>query len=242
MNQSSIRKQYKEYLKLRKSKNINKKIMEFDRYMNNRIGGGEKECVLVSDELIDFFDVLFHKVKRFESFARKIRRLYPPETYPRVLEVGCGVLMDLSLELTKYGYEITGVDPNALSHEELLEVRNKLVNMKLLLDAYEKEMRKVTIVKDSFDYKTADLTNYDLIVGLEPCEATEHILRGSLQYHKPCIIGLCATAHESLDGTVFENRFLWYDYLKSIDPSFTTQEVWIQENHHMLIYTKQLKK
>lgn len=59
MNQSSIRKQYKEYLKLRKSKDINKKIMEFDRYMNNRIGGGRKNVYLLVMNLLIFLMCFF---------------------------------------------------------------------------------------------------------------------------------------------------------------------------------------
>lgn len=242
MNNKELRNKYKEYLNLRKSKDIDSKMKQFDYYMKRRIQAKEGERFIVEDELIDFFDAIDQSVNRFETFARKIRRLYPVKDYPRVLDVGCGVLMNLSLELARYGYEVTGIDPTVLTKEELLDVRKKLVRMKMLQNVREKEMEKITIVKDHFNYKVTNLESYDLIVGLEPCEATEHILRGSLMQNKSCIISLCATAHETLDGTTFENRFLWYDYLKSIDSKIIQQEIWIQGNHHILMYTNEKKK
>ena len=61
-----------------------------------------------------------------------------------------------------------------------------------------------------------NISPYDLLIGLEPCDATEHIIRQSLKYNKPFEIALCYTAHKALVDCKIKTREDWYNYLKSI--------------------------
>ena len=60
------------------------------------------------------------------------------------------------------------------------------------------------------------INQYDLLVGLEPCDATEHIIRQSLKYDKPFEIFLCYQVHKALNGIKFTCPEDWYEYLSSI--------------------------
>lgn len=61
-----------------------------------------------------------------------------------------------------------------------------------------------------------NIQNFDLIVGLEPCGATEHIIRQALKYDKPFDISLCAAPHKALSGDTFNSYLEWYNHLKNI--------------------------
>lgn len=70
-----------------------------------------------------------------------------------------------------------------------------------------------------------DIAKFNIIVGLEPCDATEHIIRQSLKYNKPFEINLCAAPHKGLNGETFRTYKQWYDYLLKI-----SKEILIIEN------------
>ena len=61
-----------------------------------------------------------------------------------------------------------------------------------------------------------NIINFDLIVGLEPCGATEHIIRQALKYDKPFDVSLCAAPHNALNGDTFNSYLEWYNHLKNI--------------------------
>jgi hypothetical protein len=114
----------------------------------------------------------------------------------------------LSAVLSRYGYKMYAIDPNIrLTPKE---------GGKLKLGS----MSKNKFVCDEFSsaQKGTNIQNYDLIVGLEPCDATEHIIRQALKYDKPFEILLCAAEHDALDGTKFKSYLEWYEHLKNISP------------------------
>lgn len=160
----------------------------------------------ITDETYDFLVTIGIYPARHEEFGKFIFSKYPPTKYKRVLDVGAGRVCKLSEYLVSKGYEVTAIDPN----------------IRLLPN--EAKKKKIKVAKglftcDSEKKKGTDITKYDLVVGLEPCDATEHILRQCIRYNKPSSVLLCATAHDAIDGTKFENMQAWYDYLNKLSPT-----------------------
>jgi len=178
---------FRKFLITRQSDQIEDKVKDFSDF----ISGNYKKDIIY-DEIVDYYDIVKGEYTRWQSFARYIETRFPKETYPRVLDVGCGPLADLSLSLNEKGYGVTGIDPR--------------VN----------QINQLKTIRQSFNYLKTDISSYDLIVGLEPCEATEHIIRSSIQSNVPCAIKLCAKAHDSMNGQQFLNKEDWYNYLLSL--------------------------
>lgn len=112
----------------------------------------------------------------------------------------------LSHELSSHGYHVTAMDPNIrLSDKEIKASGFNAVKEKFVCDYI------------AGQECGTDISQYDLIVGLEPCDATEHIIRQCVEYNKPCMIALCAAAHDGLDGTKFSTPHRWYRHLRDIE-------------------------
>lgn len=80
--------------------------------------------------------------------------------------------------------------------------------------------RKITLLKQAFDYHNMDLAPYDLVIGQKPCEATEHIVRACMGQDKPFILALCGTPHKYLSGQMPETVYAWYDYLAELSGDY----------------------
>jgi SAM-dependent methyltransferase len=181
---------FKQFLVLRKSDNIDEKIKDFTDFIY-----GSYYKNVIYDEIVDFLDITRGKPTRWETFAKYIRKQFPVSNFPKVLDVGCGSAADLTSLLVKYGYDVTAIDPKV------------------------DEIEKLRTIRKLFDYTKEDVSKFDLIVGLEPCDATEHIIRSSMNNNIPCAISLCCTAHDSIDGQKFIDQDEWYDYLLLITDS-----------------------
>lgn len=164
----------------------------------------------IDDEVYDFLLSLKidNRKPREEIFANHITQKYKNIQFRKILDVGAGRMCKLSNVLTKYGYKMYAIDPNIrLSPQEASKQKISSISKKLFLC-------------DEFapSGKGTNVQNYDLIVGLEPCDATEHIIRQAIKYNKPFEVLLCAAEHPALDGTTFKNYLEWYEHLKSISP------------------------
>lgn len=113
-----------------------------------------------------------------------------------ILEVGCGRTAQLSKLLSNDGFCVTCIDPK-------LEV-NDCTNLKT--------------IKGEFNYETFDLTGFDCVIALEPCDATEHIIRACINQNVPFIILLCSIPHSLISGEKPNDVFKWYSFLLSIAP------------------------
>ena len=71
----------------------------------------------------------------------------------------------------------------------------------------------LTIIKDMFDHKTFDLSDYDFVIAQEPCDATEHVLLACKAQNKPFFMSLCGVPHKKLSGEMPANYSDWYAYL-----------------------------
>lgn len=149
-----------------------------------------------SDEYADFLLWANGLPLRQERFAEYIAKRLKDKPNAKILEVGCGRLGRLSKMLAKKGFLMTGIDPK-------LEVSGT---------------DSIQFYKQKFDHKTAVLDVYDYVIGQEPCDATEHIIRACLKQNKPFIISLCGSPHKLLSGGTPKTAYDWFDYLVNIAP------------------------
>lgn len=178
----------------------------------------------IDDDVYDFLvnKSLVQKPTRATTFARYICKKYSSESHKNILDVGAGRMCHLSRRLERSGFVPTAIDPIIrLSQEEATKLKiNNIITSKFYCDEYYEE-------KNGFDIRP-----FDLVIGLEPCDATEHIIRQGLKYDKPFEVMLCYTVHKALDNTKCKTVDDWYNYLKSI-----SSEVKINEADNSFIAT-----
>lgn len=167
----------------------------------------ENKDVAIDDEVYDFLvqRKLIDNEPREDSFIKYLNKKYGSLRSAKILDVGSGRVCALSKAMAEQGANVTAID----------------TNIRLSSDALRKS--KITAIKKLFrcdEYSKngvgTNIEDFDLIVGLEPCDATEHIIRQSLKYDKPFDISLCAAPHVSLSGQSFRSYMDWYKYLESI--------------------------
>ena len=187
----------------------------FTREEKDKFRAGLAEWIAGTSETIDdeVYDFLLslkvdNRKPREEVFASHIIKKYSNIKFRKILDVGAGRMCKLSAILSKYGYKMYAVDPNIrlTPHEASKQKINSISKKNFICDEF------------SSDGRGTFVQNYDLIVGLEPCDATEHIIRQALRYHKPFEVLLCAAEHSALDGTTFKTYLEWYEHLKNISP------------------------
>jgi len=180
---------------------------EKKQFMNELLETLKGKNDFVYDKVYDFllFYDLIDGVSRHKTFARYLNKRYSPATHKTILDVGTGRLCKLSCNLTKRGYNMYAMDPNI----RILEHEAKDINI---------HISKNLFLCDEFskDNKGTDIKKFDLIVGLEPCLATEHIIRQGLKYEKPFEVVLCYEAHNALNGKHFKTPEDWFEHLLKI--------------------------
>lgn len=159
---------------------------------------GNQNGKTICDETFDFFQWQHNRKCRQQIFAKYLMDNYSKFQGKEVLEVGCGRTARLSRMLRDY-FNMTVIDP---------KLEYKIEYM-------------VRFIKGEFTQNT-QINIYDLVIGLEPCEATEHIIRACVKARKDFIVVLCGVPHKRIDGVMPEDYMAWYDYLVSIDRDFLT--------------------
>lgn len=183
--------------------------------------------ITVADGIVDFlYNIGKRNIPREYLFRNNIINNYPVEKIKKVLDVGAGRLCKLSQFLMEHGYSVTAMDPNIRLTDGEIE------GLQLQEDFFE---------CDEFaeNEKGTDISEYDLIIGMEPCEATEHIIRQCLKYCKPFEIALCATAHDGLDGEKFKDQQEWYKHLQGLGESIRIE---ILGDNETVIYDSEQRK
>ena len=163
----------------------------------------------ITDEVWDFLagtGIIANYKKREDVFASYLNKKYADLKFKKIMDVGAGRMCRLSRSLAKIGCEMYAIDPNIrISQREAQRFGIKSIDLGLFAcDDF------------SIDGKGTDIQSVDHIVGLEPCDATEHIIRQGLKYDKPFDIVLCAAPHDALNGKKFLNYQQWHKHLKSI--------------------------
>lgn len=188
-------------------------IKKFYIDLNNFINGKEDT---ITDEVYDFLIAknLIKNMPRHIKFAKYILSKYNTQNTKKILDVGAGRMCHLSQRLARSKFDMTAIDPNIrLTEEETQKANIQVFKNKFYCDEFA-----------SKDILSTDISKYDLLVGLEPCDATEHIIRQSLKYDKPFEISLCAAPHKTLTGEMPNNYELWYKYLKGISTDISINE------------------
>lgn len=158
---------------------------------NHRIG-------TMSDEYFDFLLWSRHLPSRQENFAKFLsRKLKTRHSGAKILEVGCGRTARLSRLLSNDGFKMTAIDPR-------LEIKNS---------------KGITLIKDYFDYRKFDVSDFDFVIGQEPCEATEHVVIACTMQNVPFMMTLCGVPHKLISGETPEDVYEWYDYLVNLNES-----------------------
>lgn len=164
----------------------------------------------VCDEYVEFRLWMKGLKSRQEYFAEYVEQKLPVKTYPRLLEVGCGRTARLSRLLCAKGYKMTAIDSQLEPEPENLEKpEEKIVRRKDAVEGLECR-------KEAFDFQKADLSRFDAVIGQEPCEATEHIIRACLAAGLPFVISLCGTPHRLINGEEPADVYSWYAYLEEL--------------------------
>jgi len=148
---------------------------------------------------------LIKGVSRHKVFARYLTKRYSPASHKTILDVGAGRLCELSSTLAKKGFNMFAMDPNIRLLPNEAQTLNIHISKNLFAcDKYVK------------GHIGTNVKPYDLLIGLEPCTGTEHIVHQGLKYDKPFEIVLCYEAHEALNGKRFKTVDEWFEYLLKI--------------------------
>ncbi len=175
----------------------------------------ENKTSAIDDEVYDFLiqTKLINCESREEVFMKYLIKKYGSLKGANVLDVGAGRVCSFSKLIAEHGGKVMAMDIKIRLKNEILR-KSKIAAVKKLFkcDEYAKNLFGTNIA------------NYDLIVGLEPCDATEHIIRQSLKYDKPFDVYLCAAPHKGLNGEIFNTYKEWYTHLKNISKEVSIVE------------------
>lgn len=176
-----------------------KELLDLERELKN-----PKRNEAASDQLIDFLLWSRGLPSRQKSFAQFVSKKLAKFPEARILEVGCGRTAILSRLLAEKGFNMTCLD--------------KIVDTTLT--------KGVHAIKDTFDYRTFDLSGYDIVIAQEPCDATEHILRACKDQNKIFFMSLCGVPHKIIDGKMPKTYQEWYDYLLKVSDGYA-KLIWL---------------
>ena len=172
--------------------------------LNDYLDGSED---VLDDEVFDFLvqKKLIKNESREQTFIKYLTKKYGALKDFSILDVGAGRVCSLSKGMVEKGASVTAMDSNIRLNDSQLRSAKILAIKKLFrCDDYAK------------NGVGTNIENYSLIVGLEPCGATEHIIRQSLKYDTPFDVALCAAPHNGLNGETFSSYKQWYEYLRRI--------------------------
>lgn len=176
------------YIELRGGELDNDEVEKILRVSRDEEQNGSKG--IIADELIDILLWFNGRPTRVEAFAEYI--CSKVSVGSKILEVGCGPKATMARILIKKGMQVTAIDPR--------------------LKEPTKNLRREYF---TLDY---DVSPYDLVVGLEPCEAIEPLIRVCVNENKPFIAAPCGQPHKRLSGKLDKNCLAWWNYLKNIHP------------------------
>lgn len=182
------------------SQEKHKFLIDLDDYI-------EKNNGVLADEVFDFLvqKKLVNNEPREKTFIDYLLAKYKTLNNVKVLDVGAGRICSLSKLIAEQGGKVTAMDTNIRLNSGEIKRHN--------IEAIKKFFRCDEFSKNG---EGTNIQNFDLLVGLEPCGATEHIIRQALKHDKPFDISLCAAPHKALNGETFKSYIDWYNHLKSI--------------------------
>ena len=123
----------------------------------------------VKDLLLEFFVYAGLVPSSDDEFLKYIKEYYPPEMFPKVLEVASGKVCNLGQLLKKNGYNVTSIDPN------------------IRITSNDPRVKGIKLLKRKF---TPDFSvmPYDIILGQNACPVAGTLLRIN---KKPIVFTIC---------------------------------------------------
>lgn len=143
------------------------------------------------------------RYNRYEHFSKFIKAKYPDAK--KILEVGCGS-GHLSKLLTDLGYDVTAID--YIKYNNL-------------------EENGIKFKETTFELDT-DISEYDLVIGLHCCEATERVIRNCINNEKEFAVVICEK-RQGLENPQIKNRNQYIKYLKKISDKLKVTKLPIYE-------------
>lgn len=201
-----ILKKAEEYLKINEERFTKEEKKMFLNGLNEWL---YQDLDCMDDVVYDFLinaEIVCGYQKREDRFISYLNNKYGSLRFKKIMDIGAGRMCRLSQSLSKLGGFLYAIDPKIrITQKEASKMGIKSISkQKFLCD---------DILGEG---KGTNIKHIDHLIGLEPCDATEHIIRQGLKYDKPFDILLCANAHDAFDGTKFDSYLKWYEYLKSI--------------------------
>ena len=164
--------------------------------------------------------------RRFPVFANFIQKTYPHAC--TVADVGGGH-GNLSYYLYELGYTSTIIDSRVTRLPGRLQ--------RVMKKKSRKQGRVVEIPRIVGDVQDVDLQPFDIVVGLHPDEATEHMVRAAINLGKDFAIVPCCVF--PIDG-VKRSQQCWFEYLASLSADIDTAELPI-EGANLVLYRRAAK-
>lgn len=162
---------------------------------------------------VDFYPDVMHQVYAttgaydycenfYDMCIKEISKTYSLDQH--ILDVGCGFYPGFAERVGKLQHDgsITAMDYDLITTEH----------------------GNVKLIKSTFTENT-DLTNFDLVLGIMPCEATIPMIKASNKQDKDLFIQLCGCTHfENINPYIPVSLEMWYLYLEHILEKTTSKD------------------
>lgn len=145
------------------------------------------------NQIYCYLNLIKDDINPYRGFQKFLDKTFNIKHTKSILEVGSGSIPILShLIENKYKTKVDIQDPITLFAN----------------------YNKGNIFKEEFDENT-DISNYDLIIGYNPCEASEAIIRNAIKSKKNFSIALCSCCHLPHNYKEKSSE-IWHNYLLDI--------------------------
>ena len=122
-----------------------------------------------------------NKTNIYLNHLKKIKSLFPIDC--NILEIGGGMIP---------------VFANILAHEQLKLGKGTVTVYDPMMSLICSKYKNLKLIKEKFDHDM-DISKYDLIIGILPCEASEEIIKSSCNNHKNFYLQMCGCTHFTQD-------------------------------------------
>lgn len=171
---------------------------------------------IATDEFVEF--KLWSKGfrTRQQCFADFVEKVLPLDKYKKILEVGAGRNPRLSKLLSEKGYEMTAMDPRLENKLIQGNLEESEIRWEIIWKKTTGEATVIRCIKGEFILGEADISEYDAVIGQEPCDATEPMVKACVEQGKDFVISLCGVPHKYMNGEAPKDAYEWFDYLENI--------------------------
>lgn len=140
--------------------------------LDNKLFNGFTNNNDTINQIYCYLQIVPARFNYYQEFIKIIQKYFSLEN-KKVLEVGAGSLPILASYLESEALSYDVIDPGIIL-EDVVGLKGRVIKEKFSL--------------------TTNITDYDLLIGYNPCGATEAMIKNCLKNHKEYIIALCGCA------------------------------------------------